>query len=172
MKHSSIGLWLVFFATTFSPSAFGMAPSVRSRNMPETCELVYQVESDIVLSMEALKNEFPPNTSHLAVHTRYMNAYNERETHLEERSYSLAVSADLSIPVTLMSFQTSQHRLLRKIIFEVKALDANESVLARWPQDANAYYLSEFARQFGEPCFNSGRSETPWRERAVTLFSE
>jgi len=159
-----------------SPQTFAISGiEVRSRNMPANCQYVYRVESDINIKLP--ENENTPAGQGIKMlrwkmNYRFVDAYNESNTHIDEAS--LDAEAGTTGPewhLSLLSFDTTVHRLLRKIIFDFEVLDSQGVKMIRLPsEDPRQFYISEFGREFGEHCSAYGREGTPFRPREVQLY--
>jgi hypothetical protein len=116
-----------------------------SRNMPQSCSLVFMVESDLKISLPL-------------------------ETQETELSYELQNSwtpFDWSAP-KILPLEKSVNDLYAAWSFQ--SMNINENYLYRnirivFPK-SKIVCTSEFGRQFGEACTGS-RESTPWRRRVL-----
>jgi hypothetical protein len=147
----------------FASSAFA-APALElwSRNMPKTCEFVFEVESDIrvLFADEELDAQVP-----LTLVYALKNEWTE-EWHLKKAAYFIRTEkggwvADFS----LQSMSSHERYLYRNIRFEIWAGAALEERLT-------GMWTAEFGREFGEACQWDGRASTPFRKRNLTLLPE
>lgn len=116
-----------------------------SRNMPQSCELVFMVESDLKISL-------PLETQETELHYQLQNSWAPFDWS-EPLTLSLNKSAnDLNATWTFQSMSINEKYLYRKIRIV-------------FPQ-SKLVCASEFGRQFGEACTGS-RDSTPWKQRSL-----
>ncbi len=142
------------------PGSTRTEPEVRleSRNMPRTCQFVFEVESDLRLRATGLE------AGEWKMLYSYVDAYDAHERGLEPGELELR---DGRAEWSLRSFHAPTRFLRRIVEFHFEQRSANGRLAARWPRSASQVYRAEFGREFGEPCVSSGRPDTPWRERVV-----
>jgi hypothetical protein len=133
---------LIFFPMI----SFSMEVNLYSRNMPQTCQYVYKVESDlrIIAPLDIVD---------------------------EELIYQLQNSwkpNGWTSPQALRLKSTRDH-LIGELTFQSMSLPGNflyRIIRITFPK-SNKTCVGEFGREFGEACMPGGRNETPWRLRLL-----
>lgn len=124
---------------------------VWSRNMPETCEFVYRVESDIRVLFANPDAAPLPQMSY-----RFRDEYSGQWSRSGRVPFKLRQDGLWQADLALESFSAHEHRLQRVLQFSVNAGGHKEGD-----------WSVEFGRQFGEPCYSAGRLSTPYLRRSV-----
>jgi hypothetical protein len=116
-----------------------------SRNMPQSCELVFKVESDLKISL-------PLETQETEISYVLQNSWAPFDWSAPKTLPLKKSANDLNAAWTFQSMSINENYLYRNIrIFFPKS---------------KLVCTSEFGRQFGEACTGS-RESTPWRQRAL-----
>lgn len=142
MRRSLLALLMMSFFPTTGFSEFFLY----SRNMPTSCEYVFNVESDIRI-------ELPSDLDEERIMFSYVNTWAPYLwTSPEELPVAINQSGTKKFSQwSLTSMSLPQNHLYRV----VKVFFPKSKILCQ----------GEFGREFGEACMPGGREVTPWRSR-------
>jgi hypothetical protein len=171
MMGALLGLSLCMPCKAMTPEV-----EVKSRSLPETCEFVFRVESDLQVLYRA------DGAASVQLVYAYKDAYSQpnywpnnlTSNQAEPQSRLLkALNDDPSRygdEWTLLSMSTNPRFLYRRMNFYFRVFEGPSFAFRRDPEDKDSYYSVEFGREFGEPCYPDGRASTPYRERKVEII--
>lgn len=162
---------VVFLMGTVSqiPVVSASEVSVQARAIPETCELVYRVETDFIVSW--VGQAIAPAGKVTLVYA-FQDAYGQNGNWIGEKTVPMTVDRNgtWSLKMTEQTMAVSGSYLFREMNFYFLVTDTSGEV-RRVPGAGpkNPVYRAYFGREFGELCYPDGRQSTPFRPRRVEL---
>jgi hypothetical protein len=142
LLKSSVFTACVLFSSTLIASELTLI----SRNMPTSCEFVFEVESDIKISMDK-------TISDQKVFYQFQNSWEPLNWTQEKSASVKSVGDQKELSLTLQSMSIPGKYLYRHIRIRLP--------------ESKITCIAEFGREFGEVCMPEGRSGTPWRQRVL-----
>ncbi len=137
-----------------SLATWGQQIKYESRNMPANCTYVYQVQTEVRISLENL----PEKNSDWKIISSLKDAYSPGDVYTNPQTEEFQdQDGEAIVAWGFESMSTARSFLHREMRFEIVHQDTNR-VLGKW--------LVSFGREFGEQCYNNSAS-TPFRTRKL-----